>query len=279
METVLEVDGRDDRGQPTAADIGQAVDGPRGEDWYITMHRGGDDYMDVTEYPEGFSIHGEDGGKSFESLSHVDPEALKSMLTAFAEGRPEWRDLAAWGEPTVKAKTVPPAARPLVFASLALSALCIVAWIYTGSGGWLLVMVGLGIPIGLATAVLAKQAEVKRAAAWTKGSARILRSAMADTTRHGKAVREAQVEYEFTAGFHRFRGRRVSLGELMSPSQHAATVQRYRAGTSVPVYYDPKDPRNAVLERDPPPYFSAIWGFIAFLAGIVLFAAYAYLIR
>ena len=279
METVLEVDGKDAREQPTVDDLAQAVDGPRGEDWFITLHRGDDDYMDVGEYPEGFVIHGEEGDKAFESRSHIGPEAVKAMLVAFAEGRPEWRDMAAWGEPTVATKTVPPAARPLVFASLALSVLCIGAWIYSGHGGWLLVMVGLGIPIGLAFAVLAKQAEVKRAAAWTKGSARIVSSTMADATRHGKKVREAQVEYEFTAGFHRFRGRRVSLGELMSPAQQEGLVARYRVGTNVAVYYDPKDPRNAVLERDPPPYFSAIWGFIAFIAGVVSFAAYWYLIR
>src|SRR5688572_31025855 len=87
METILEVDGKDARESPSAADIAAAVDGPRGEDFFITLHRGDDDYMDVTLDEGELWVEAEDGGKILEARSHVDTEAAKAMLTAFAEGR------------------------------------------------------------------------------------------------------------------------------------------------------------------------------------------------
>ena len=50
-------------------------------------------------------------------------------------------------------------------------------------------------------------------------------------------------------------------------------LKRYRAGTSVPVYYNPLDPRESVLERDLPPHFAWIWVLVAVLfAGSLAFA-------
>ena len=40
------------------------------------------------------------------------------------------------------------------------------------------------------------------------------------------------------------------MGEI--PGDPKATLDHYRVGTTVPVYYDPKNPENALLERDPP---------------------------
>jgi hypothetical protein len=279
METLLEVDGKDARESPTAADIAAAVDGPRGEDFFITLHRGDDDYMDVTLDEGELWVETEDGGKILEARSHVDTEAAKQMLTAFAEGRPEWRDLAAWSAPERGGYRMPESMRPLFIASLVVVAACVGLMIWTGEGGWLLVLLGLAFPAAIAFAVTAKQHEVERAAGWTKATARILKSEMRETERNGKKTTAPRVEYEFNVGFHRFRGRRVSLAEIMAPGQAAEALKRYRVGTSVPVYYDAANPMNSVLERDLPPHFATIWGLVAFLAAIVLVAAYWYLIR
>jgi hypothetical protein len=279
METILEVDGMDARESPTAADIAAAVEGPRGEDFFITLHRGDDDYMDVTLDEGELWVEAEEGGRILEARSHVDAEAAKAMLGAFAEGRGEWRDLAVWAPPVRDGYRMPGPMRRLFVATLVLVAACVGLMLWTHDGGWLLVLFGLALPLGIAYAVLAKQHEVQRAAGWTKATAKILKSAMQETTRNGKQVSAPRVEYEFNVGFHRFRGRRVSLGEIMAPGQAAEVLKRYRVGTSVPVFYDPKDATHSVLERDLPPYFASIWGLVAFLAAIVLLAAWWFLIR
>ncbi|RIH81350.1 hypothetical protein Mterra_03214 [Calidithermus terrae] len=53
-------------------------------------------------------------------------------------------------------------------------------------------------------------------------------------------------EYRYEVGGRVYRGRRVSVG----PVDTQALARRWPEGTRVTVYYDPRDPRRAVLIRD-----------------------------
>jgi hypothetical protein len=52
-------------------------------------------------------------------------------------------------------------------------------------------------------------------------------------------------------------------------------LAKYRVGSSHPVYYNPADPRESVLERDfPANLFMASWGFVAVLTILIVGATY-----
>ena len=153
--------------------------------------------------------------KFIQARSYVDDATVRAMLIDFRDGGHQWRDLAAWAEPKVKATHRPKAA--LAFGAVALAVFLAlgITGIATDQGGWIGVAFALVFPVVIVIAVLVKQAEVKRAAAWTKTTARIVRSEMAKETRFDKQVEVAKVEFEYTVKFHRFRGDRVSPGHRL----------------------------------------------------------------
>jgi ribosomal protein L21E len=62
----------------------------------------------------------------------------------------------------------------------------------------------------------------------------------------------AGVTYEYTVSRAKLRNNRISIGEDRGNFEVAETLKRYPVGTSVTVYYNPRSPRDAVLERDMP---------------------------
>ena len=85
--------------------------------------------------------------------------------------------------------------------------------------------------------------------------------------RHDRDAKVPAIEYEFSVGFHPFRGTRVSIGEIMPDTPEVqAALGRYPVGGSATVYYNPANPKESVLERDLPANFGLIWIFIAVIA-------------
>lgn len=62
----------------------------------------------------------------------------------------------------------------------------------------------------------------------------------------------AGVTYEYTVSGSRLRNNRVTIGEDRGNFEVAETLKRYPVGADVTVYYNPRQPRDAVLERDMP---------------------------
>ena len=58
----------------------------------------------------------------------------------------------------------------------------------------------------------------------------------------------ATVGYEYEVGGKRYVSERVSFGALESDADRRTKVAMYGEGMRFPVYYDPADPRRAVLE-------------------------------
>ncbi len=119
------------------------------------------------------------------------------------------------------------------------------------------------MPIPLAIAVMAvlRSLQTRRAARWSVGRARILRSETTVERRHftgdaTKVVNVPAIEYEFSVGREKHRGSQVSISDTVDLD---STLQRYPVGAEVPVFYEPADPKNCVLEREAPMAEKWIW--------------------
>lgn len=121
----------------------------------------------------------------------------------------------------------------------------------------------LGVPVLLLTLVTRLTLKVRKATSWVEGRARILTSRVeverhrfeGDTT---KVRNKAFVEYSFTVGTATIQGDTISLGAAPA-DQVNETLKKYPVGAEVPVFYDPANPENCVLERDPPASLGCIW--------------------
>ncbi|HRD77506.1 MAG TPA: DUF3592 domain-containing protein [Hyphomicrobiaceae bacterium] len=103
-----------------------------------------------------------------------------------------------------------------------------------------------------------KSWEVRKAARWSIANGRIVRSEQAiELVRRGHGempvnTRVAKIAYEFEAGGRTLRGTRFTLGEITPESEVAGILARYPLNAPVDVYYDPENPAECTLERDPP---------------------------
>ena len=137
----------------------------------------------------------------------------------------------------------------------------------------------MAIPGFIAGLILWKVNELRHAATWPSTRAKITRSEMrAEHHRHAGEVTQVRnlphVEYEFALGGRVIKGTRIGVGEI--PDDPQATLDHYRVGTTVPVYYDPKNPENALLERDAPLPIVGLYAIAAgvFLAGLAVLALF-----
>jgi hypothetical protein len=133
----------------------------------------------------------------------------------------------------------------------------------------------MAIPVLIAGIIVWKALQLRQAASWPSTRARIIKSKIrAQHHRHAvdvtKVANVADIEYEFRLGDRVFRGTRVGLGEIAAAGLEA-TLNHYHVGASVPVYYDPKNPGNALLEREPP--LPLVWLYA--IAAAVLIAGLA----
>ena len=77
----------------------------------------------------------------------------------------------------------------------------------------------------------------------------------------------ANVVYEYQVNGRKLRCNRVSIGEDLGDSEIAQTLAKYPAGSVVTVYYNPRHPDQAVLERELP---KGLWGCLGIGSAIVL---------
>lgn len=165
---------------------------------------------------------------------------------------------------------LPPAALLAIVAGLSGGALLLIG----GGLAWI-----LALPVFLVVLVIVVTLRVRRASHWLERQAHITKSKVI-VKRHqfsGEATNvtnTAFVTYDFSVGSQLFHGDRISLG--FAPSDQVnETLKRYPVGATMPVFYDPANPANCVLERNPPARLGCLWGgtVVAILVyGAVLFS-------
>jgi hypothetical protein len=206
---------------------------------------------------------------------------VKAIMADFAAGGEGWRDMAPWAKPKPGAKSPAVVAQqaratPTVIFVIAYAVLLVVAGLFGGTAA-AFTGFALALPGIIALATIVKTREVKRAASWSKASARIVRSELVPKTVDGKEVMVPAVEYEFALGmdFAKVRGNRITLAEVEGAHGAKEKVAKYRVGTTTPVYYNPDNPRESVLDREMEPMLLyAAWGAVAVLTLLILGAGY-----
>lgn len=141
---------------------------------------------------------------------------------------------------------------------------------------WVVPIIVMPIPTLIAGLVVVKSIQVRKAARWVRGEALITSSKI--VAKHHRFQGEAtqvknvpEVRYEFDVANEKFHGQRISIGDTPADGLESA-MKRYAVGARVPVFYDPNDPTECVLERDPPVKLGCLWtgAAVGLLAGLAL---------
>ena len=127
---------------------------------------------------------------------------------------------------------------------------------------------------------LYKYFEVSKASRWNCTPGRVLSSrAKARKVRTIDSLSRAEVGadlnvrnfadlvYEYRIGGKTYRGKRISVGEDLGDLFVEQRLAKYRVGASVEVYYNPRNPQQAVLERDAP---EGVWQTMAIFIAVAI---------
>jgi hypothetical protein len=130
----------------------------------------------------------------------------------------------------------------------------------------------LSMPTALSAALFVRLRKLRRAASWPVVTGRITKSDIeSETLRDGSVRNRPAVSFEFEVGGKRYQGSRVHVvdgaGNAGKPDE---TLVLYPVGASVPICYNPADPTEAALERNPPLRLWAMYAVVGaiFLAGV-----------
>ena len=171
--------------------------------------------------------------------------------------------------------------RALLWAAVALA--FFVAGPFIIPGQWVMGAMILLLPGLLSGYIVVKMAKIRQATHWPSTSARVTRSeAKAVHSNHSNVTEvrnRAAIEYEFKIGTSAYKGSRVRIeGDVADNAKTQKALDRYPVGANVPVYYNPENPEEVVLERDPP--LAPVWMYTIaagiFLAGLAVAAVFAH---
>ena len=140
---------------------------------------------------------------------------------------------------------------------------------------YLMLLAPLGLLLG---AAVYKSLQVRAAREWPSAVGKVVTShaqvretRVPDSDREGGYRTEqrnfANIVYEYSVAGQKLRNDRVSIGEDLGNFQVAETIAKYPVGAVVTVYYNPRHPKEAVLERDLP---KGLWGCLGIGTAITL---------
>jgi Protein of unknown function (DUF3592) len=143
---------------------------------------------------------------------------------------------------------------------------------------WFAYAILLGPLALLLGAAVYKTLQVRAARAWPSVAGKVVVSGaemrdvrVMDSEREGGFRTEqrnfANIVYEYPVAGKKLRNNRVSIGEDLGNFGVAETIAKYPVGAIVTVYYNPRHPNEAVLERDLP---KGLWGCLGVGTVIVL---------
>lgn len=128
---------------------------------------------------------------------------------------------------------------------------------------WIVYAIPLAFIALIAGAALYKYLQVRQASDWPSVMGKVVVSksevrkvkTFDDNAASGRGEEErnfAKIVYEYAVDGEKLRCDRVSIGEDLGNFEVAETIAKYPVGTVVTVYFDPRHPDKAVLERDMP---------------------------
>lgn len=112
-------------------------------------------------------------------------------------------------------------------------------------------------------AIIYKMLEVRAARSWLPTPGKVVDSRVVarkkkpgdigyNESSEGNVANYAFVQYEYTVNGKTHRCDRVSIADHGANDEVELTLERYPVGTDVTVYYNPKNPKQAVIEREMP---------------------------
>ena len=284
MQTTLEHAGQRIE-SPTDADIEKALGSSRDdEDWTVSLYRGEDAYMEAVLDAGALRVEATEGDRFVHARPGSDL-AAKGIMVAFRDGNEAWREMAPWQEPgSASAKAESNDLTKTLIGGMivtlgAMGGLAVLA----DKPGWAVVAFFLSFPGIILVAYLAKVFEIGAASSWTETTGRITQSGLAREIRESnemeRKVTVPKIEYEYQVGAQTMVGTRVNFAEILEGVQAKEARARFELGATVPVYYNPANPSEAVLERELPPVVHAALGVVAVMVAIIGLVAWFFLIR
>ncbi len=279
----------------TPSDIAAAVEREaRDVGWALVLED--DDRELWAEISSAGRMHLEcwDGEGAFTATQDLSSTELVELFASFLHDNDRWRRQIDWTRSAIDVskadvKTTrrlqmprlgaPAIAVILFFAVLVVSFNLSQDWVVEhlppalqGRAAWMVLLFAIGVPVLLSVAVLAKMSQARAAAHWPQTQGRITRSeTVAAQARHAApSTRRLVIHYEYEVGGQRHQGERVGIGEVVAgDARIPELLKRYRLNARVPVYYDPKSPGKAVLERELPQEFAQVFWIIALVAVLI----------
>lgn len=148
---------------------------------------------------------------------------------------------------------------------------------------WMVYAFPLGMVGIIAAAAFYKWLQVRAASQWPETTGKVVVSMSEtrsvktfDDNRSGGRGEEqrnfAKIVYEYQVSGQKMRASRVSIGEDLGNFEVEETIARYPVGKIVTVFYNPRRPGEAVLERDLPKgmFGCVVWMVVIGVAGILL---------
>ena len=133
-------------------------------------------------------------------------------------------------------------------------------------------LLAMALPTAISVSLLLRLQKLRRAAAWPVATGRITQSALqSEKLSNGSVRNRPAVTFEYLVGGKHYQGSRVHVvdraGSAGKPDEALAL---YPVGAAVPVCYNPADPSEAALERNPPLSMGAMYVVVGgiFLAGV-----------
>ncbi|SFI04377.1 DUF3592 domain-containing protein [Planctomicrobium piriforme] len=131
------------------------------------------------------------------------------------------------------------------------------------SGGVIFfIAVAAAFPLLILVALAVKLYEVQQVSRWPETTGKVLASRVAASKKKpgdagynfgdSEVSNEPFVEYEYLVEGRKQRCQRVTIAEFTGPEELEAILERYPVGKTVSVFYDPKNPSRALLERELP---------------------------
>ena len=111
--------------------------------------------------------------------------------------------------------------------------------------------------------------ETSRSRGWARIDGRVVTSNVTEFTGKSRTTWRPMVVYSYSVGSGRFMSTRIAFHSMASGNRNDAAkiAARYPAGSRVPVFYDPQDPEQAVLQPGGNPWvFIVVGGVFSMLA-------------